>query len=57
MTSPHGPQCWRMRADIRAHFAANHWWLFDLDWFRNELEKVADDGFDNAVAAKLLLRK
>ena len=44
---------------LREHCAANDWLLFDHEWLESELHKLAEDGYENAVAAvtaKLLLR-
>jgi hypothetical protein len=44
---------------VRVHFAANNWLLLDHDWLQSQLHKLAQDGYENAVAAvtaKLLLR-
>lgn len=44
---------------IDQHFKENGWRLFDPNWIRERLHDVANDGYDNAIAAvtaKLLLR-
>lgn len=44
---------------IQALFDANGWLLFDQEWLKSRLKDIADEGYDNAIAAvtaKLLLR-
>ena len=48
------------RAELRKHFDAKGWDLYDEDWLRVELKKVAKSGYDNrvsAVVAKLAYRE
>jgi len=48
------------RKRIRALFRSRGWLLFDDNWLRDALKRVAASGYDNqvaAVVAKLLLRK
>lgn len=45
---------------IADHFKKNEWLLFGPAWIHERLKDVANDGYDNAIAAvtaKLLLRK
>ncbi len=45
---------------VRAHFQSNNWLLLEPDWIRDRLVAMADDGYENSIAAvtaKLLLRK
>jgi len=47
------------RTTIRAHFEAQGWDLWDESWLRVNLQRMADQGYENqisAVVAKLLLR-
>lgn len=47
------------RAWLRHHFKQQKWQLFDDEHIRSELHAVADDGYENqiaAIAAKILLR-
>lgn len=44
---------------LRKHFATRGWLLWDDEWLREALKRVAESGYDNqvaAVVAKLLLR-
>ncbi len=45
---------------LQCHFDENKWQLYGPDWIREQLTSVANDGYDNAIAAvttKLLLRE
>lgn len=45
---------------LQMHFDANSWKLFGPEWMREQLRAVAEEGYDNAIAAvtaKLLLRE
>ena len=47
------------RAKLRAHFQAQGWELWDEQWLREKLKRMAALGYENqvsAVVAKLLLR-
>lgn len=47
------------REAIRAHFAKNDWDLWDEDWLRERLKRMARQGYENqvsAVVAKLIPR-
>ncbi len=47
------------RATIRKHFEAQGWDLWDEQWLRERLQRMAQQGYENqvsAVVAKLLLR-
>ena len=44
---------------LREHFAVNDWLLFEPDWLREHLGRLAKGGYENstaAIVAKLLLR-
>lgn len=48
------------REKVRAFFQLMGWELFDAEWLRDSIVRMADDGYDNAIAAvtaKLLLRQ
>jgi hypothetical protein len=47
------------REKVRTYFELMGWELFDAEWLRESITRMADDGYDNAIAAvtaKLLLR-
>jgi hypothetical protein len=47
-------------ANLRSHFKKNGWLLIGPDYIRQELEKLANSGYENSVPAvvtKLLLRR
>ena len=48
------------RAGLQALFTQRGWQLFDENWLRDQLHKMAKRGYENevsAVVAKLLLRE
>src|SRR5712692_6669224 len=47
------------RTQLREHFSKNGWVLWDGEWLRKSLTRIADGGYENDIAdvvAKLLLR-
>ena len=47
------------REELRSHFVARGWDLYDEEWLRDRLREVANGGYENqvsAVVAKLLVR-
>ena len=47
------------RDELKKHFKAKGWDLYDEEWLRGKIKEMADGGYENqvsAVVAKLLLR-